>query len=1339
MTFKFAIGSFVVTSICLLGASASSAQVDFDDPDYFQNSDPTNIIGKHFPSEAQRDQQWQHSFPAGWDFYWDANTDPAFYNGDYGQEVGEINENSEVTKNTTPYMFWFDNPHDDDLDDRITTGGACKFHFRQGVENGGDGFMTVDRVKTLPGALPADFCPVRPYLTSILNRPDLGHPVTGRYNTGALTRRDELLAAANVQGATYEFQLKVRDHSAALNAEFPAQIFKKKYDTGIIAHESDSGEIIQQDAIMAYFNGPPTTPGVADASSSAALYISPPLEGEQMGCVKLHKLDLLTPNKRGCRDVVLDLLEEGFAAENSQQISYVKPQNVDLIQTTDDDYNGDTYEFRFKLMLQNLTGDTIYDVNLLDGTGTILHTCDTLAAGRVCAKLPVEPQMYDDTEPSEPTNNPLYVTSPDRSAYDIITPITDLDILSERVSTYASAEYKLQQNGVVETVGVTDVTGIPKSRSTIEEIGADGSVTLKTVERPRKETIRPAQRVFEFCDNIIGNSRPDCGTAISNQHHCIPDPDRINGIGCNTWGYLISNAANNDWKAVKIDTRNMLTYRVTIDPNNNLANLYIDGAFATSSILSSTIFVDTYEPGIVPPSGDSQYEFPTFVIGDNAANVESDVDGWPDLVTSQYPSTGADSDDPEKGYDSINRAAVEDYLGAGEALALYHPGNRDITGAYDLNYYAYGLGVFENNVSPSSRTAPDTPFFVPLERGAAGIEFDAGADWLDCENDPVLNRFTGNKIIGQEFNGVQTHAEGTCPDVNLADDDLVAKFLVFGRDGASIDVTPEGTLRILKDEGQGKIYIPTLPRFKTLPLQQPADDKCNGHLCGNDHWSIEIRAKFLADSDPDVNLNSTTHTSEDAFGFKVFDHIGTYWMTMDTNSVKAGLGGKYVGRTHDLPIDADNGFHTYRFVRKRNDPYVYFFIDGIERAAIPDFKMTTVQRNGTKFRPQDIAITLGNAQQIIPDEWENNDRPLYDIKNDKQVQYSVEIDYVRWSDQNVTTLGDDVLRDTLNDVTAPQGGTNIFNGFAGNDRITGNSSSNILNGGHGDDILIGENGDDALNGGFGDDVLLGNDGADALDGGFGVDVASYAGASQYVWVDLVEGRLSQRNDAVGDTFTNIEILEGTDHNDRLYGNDEINTLIGGDGNDTLFGFNGDDTLIVGTGVDYAQGGAGHDTVSYRASTNGMKMDLSNNVNDYGDHMDDTLFSIEAFEGTSFVDLLYGGVGDDDFSGGDANDRLYGRGGSDRLYGGNGSDLIYPGAYSDADIVVLDVNDTGVDSIRTFESAFDKVLIKNGPANMSEISLGGGSTAEITYNGTIVASFLSIAPGGLTSDNFIFEN
>ena len=199
-------------------------------------------------------------------------------------------------------------------------------------------------------------------------------------------------------------------------------------------------------------------------------------------------------------------------------------------------------------------------------------------------------------------------------------------------------------------------------------------------------------------------------------------------------------------------------------------------------------------------------------------------------------------------------------------------------------------------------------------------------------------------------------------------------------------------------------------------------------------------------------------------------------------------------------------------------------------------------------------------------------------------------------------------------------------GSAHNDRLIGDNANNALTGWTGNDDLKGGGGSDVLSGGSGDDELRGGAGADTLSGGDGLDTLDYTKSTAGVTVAIISN-VASGGHAQGDTFSGIEHITGSGHNDSLWGNDVWNRLDGAEGNDTLKGFGGEDIL---------QGGAGNDTL-------------------YGMNDDDT---------------LVGSYGDDTLVGGSGQDSMAGHGGNDTYHVDN----------------ILDVADEwvggGFDTVRT---------------------------------------------------------
>jgi Ca2+-binding RTX toxin-like protein len=185
-------------------------------------------------------------------------------------------------------------------------------------------------------------------------------------------------------------------------------------------------------------------------------------------------------------------------------------------------------------------------------------------------------------------------------------------------------------------------------------------------------------------------------------------------------------------------------------------------------------------------------------------------------------------------------------------------------------------------------------------------------------------------------------------------------------------------------------------------------------------------------------------------------------------------------------------------------------------------------------------------------------------------------------------------------------------------------------------------------------------------GGSGVDTVDFSGVWQSpvgVDVDLTTGQ-GKGGFAQGDAFSGIEILIGTDHDDRLRGSAGDNILAGGAGADILIGEAGNDQLLGGAGADRLAGGAGadrldggadEDTADYSDDDGAVWIDLAAGSGKWNSAAGDVLIDIENVTGTRFGDRLYGTPGNNKLEGGDGDDLLAGGMGADRLHGGAGRD------------------------------------------------------------------------------------
>ncbi|MEO1199647.1 MAG: calcium-binding protein [Pseudomonadota bacterium] len=211
----------------------------------------------------------------------------------------------------------------------------------------------------------------------------------------------------------------------------------------------------------------------------------------------------------------------------------------------------------------------------------------------------------------------------------------------------------------------------------------------------------------------------------------------------------------------------------------------------------------------------------------------------------------------------------------------------------------------------------------------------------------------------------------------------------------------------------------------------------------------------------------------------------------------------------------------------------------------------------------------------------------------------------------------------------------------------------------GNDTLFAWGEGDNLYGQNGDDMLYAGNGKDRLDGGAGNDTASF----QHILGNNIDAHLGYGNTlldgSVHHILVGIENLIGTNHDDRLSGDDGANKLTGWYGDDILMGHDGDDHLIGGQGKDELWGLGDNDTLK-----GGEGSDIL-----FGDDGKDTLkggkgademgggFGADLLEGGKGSDTLFGGFGGDTLEGGKGADKIVGGDGMDDLRGGDGGDTL----------------------------------------------------------------------------------
>lgn len=398
--------------------------------------------------------------------------------------------------------------------------------------------------------------------------------------------------------------------------------------------------------------------------------------------------------------------------------------------------------------------------------------------------------------------------------------------------------------------------------------------------------------------------------------------------------------------------------------------------------------------------------------------------------------------------------------------------------------------------------------------------------------------------------------------------------------------------------------------------------------------------------------------------------------------------------------------------------------------------------------------------------------------------------------------------------------------LSGNDTIYGNVYDNYLRGYAGNDVIYGGGGNDVFLPG----LRSSQAGIDRIDGGAGSDTLSLADVLlNPVTIDLPTGLAAHTVQtanfiSVHATLVSIENVIGSHANDIIKGNAAANRLDGylgndwingyagddiiggGDGHDALLGGLGNDALYVSFGNDILRGeqggdlldgGAGLDTADYRGSSALVDVNLASGLGYGGDAAGDRLSNFENLYGSAHSDILtgssgvngvwsgagndrvygldgddllageagddtvFGGAGNDKADGGLGNDGLFGDAGNDALFGGGGNDVIFGDAGNDQmlggagdDFIVLGLGDDGValgagrglvrfdygngkDTVFDFKSGEDRLDFTHTDLTLAAIRANAVETAAGVLmtlgSGTILPSGLHLTDVNWNSD------
>ncbi len=504
-----------------------------------------------------------------------------------------------------------------------------------------------------------------------------------------------------------------------------------------------------------------------------------------------------------------------------------------------------------------------------------------------------------------------------------------------------------------------------------------------------------------------------------------------------------------------------------------------------------------------------------------------------------------------------------------------------------------------------------------------------------------------------------------------------------------------GTAEVVETDGERFIIVRQPPGFiGELTIEYIIKDQSG--LTDSGYITATVASDYsgILTGTPRIDWLEGNNTNESIFGLESNDAIYAY----DGDDVIEGFGGNdkiFAGDGNDLidggagadRINGGDGVDTVDY-SKASFLVKVDLASGLGQGGIAQGDILTAVENvvGTQFEDRlsgnSLAniLTGGNDDDILEGRG-GSDSLLGGAGNDlleggangdiidggegsDTADYFLSIEAVQISLLNGTATGGDATGDQLVSI----------------ENLTGSDFDDSLIGDDFDNRLYGRRGDDILVGGLGSDILIGGHGADNLQGGEGQDIADYSLSADGVTVDL-DNLSASGGDAAGDTFTSIEIIQGSNQADMLLGDSNSNRFRGA------------------AGADLLDGRGGFDTADYSTSTGPIVINLATGAGTGGDLQGDTLVSIEHVIGSGFADHLIGSSGDDSFEAGF---------GDDLLEGGAGSDVYRFGFDSKSDTV----------SEQGLVSDTDRLIMGSNivPKNVSLIRQGDNLLVELENDG-----------------------
>jgi Ca2+-binding RTX toxin-like protein len=165
-----------------------------------------------------------------------------------------------------------------------------------------------------------------------------------------------------------------------------------------------------------------------------------------------------------------------------------------------------------------------------------------------------------------------------------------------------------------------------------------------------------------------------------------------------------------------------------------------------------------------------------------------------------------------------------------------------------------------------------------------------------------------------------------------------------------------------------------------------------------------------------------------------------------------------------------------------------------------------------------------------------------------------------------------------------------------------------------------------------------------------------------------------RNEAIT-AFAGNDLIQGNGGDDLILGNQDSDDISGGDGNDAISGGGGDDRILGNAGSDALFGNKGNDIIDGGEDADLIHGGQGNDIIDGGEGNDELFGDLgnDLIRGGTKEDLIVGGDGDDSLQGGAGediilaglgNDRVSGDEGHDAIAGGNGNDDLNGNAGND---------------------------------------------------------------------------